>query len=245
MSPTYGKTRIYEYNSSGSWAELGSWIDGESRWDQAGTSVSLSADGTRLAVGAPNNDAGGSNAGHVRVHKWISPTPPPTPTPTSSPSLAPLSKGVSAKGDPHLTNLYGQRFDVLQEGMYVFAHVPRLARPVNTLLKIEADVQRLGDTCADLYIQAVNVTGAWADAGDGKKGVRYDVGMNKQTKGWRSFHEIKLKVVKGKTKTGAVYLNIYARNLEKVQYDVGGLLGIDDHTLASTAPKHCRKFMDL
>ena len=32
--------------------------------------VSLSSDGTIIAIGARNNDGNGSNSGHVRVYKW-------------------------------------------------------------------------------------------------------------------------------------------------------------------------------
>jgi hypothetical protein len=60
------------YNPSGvssSWVQLGSDIDGEDANDQSGKSVSLSDDGTILAIGAHFNDGGGSNAGHVRVYE--------------------------------------------------------------------------------------------------------------------------------------------------------------------------------
>lgn len=60
------------YNPSGvssSWVQLGSDIDGEDANDQSGKSVSLSDDGTILAIGADFNDGGGSNAGHVRVYE--------------------------------------------------------------------------------------------------------------------------------------------------------------------------------
>ena len=43
--------RIYEY-SSGSWTQLGADIDGEAAGDQSGYSVSLSSDGTTVAIGA-------------------------------------------------------------------------------------------------------------------------------------------------------------------------------------------------
>jgi len=36
----------------------------------SGFSVSLSSDGTRVAIGAPLNDGNGSNAGHVRVYEY-------------------------------------------------------------------------------------------------------------------------------------------------------------------------------
>jgi surface protein len=53
------------------WTQLGGDIDGEAPGDQSGWSVSLSSDGTTLAIGAPANDGNGSNAGHVRVYKYF------------------------------------------------------------------------------------------------------------------------------------------------------------------------------
>ena len=50
--------------------QLGTDIDGEAGWDHSGTSVSLSSNGSRLAVGAPRNSGNGSEAGHVRVFQW-------------------------------------------------------------------------------------------------------------------------------------------------------------------------------
>lgn len=64
-----GHARVYHW-SGATWAQLGSDIDGEGVADQSGMSVSLSADGSRLAIGAPGNDDNGSNAGHVRVYQW-------------------------------------------------------------------------------------------------------------------------------------------------------------------------------
>jgi len=66
-----GHVRVYEY-SSGSWTQLGSDIDGEAAYDRSGWSVSLSTDGTRVAIGAYNNDGNGTNAGHVRVYEYSS-----------------------------------------------------------------------------------------------------------------------------------------------------------------------------
>jgi Flp pilus assembly pilin Flp len=63
-----GHVRIYE-DSSGTWVQLGSDIDGEAANDRSGHSVSLSSDGTIVAIGAPRNDGNGSNAGHVRVYE--------------------------------------------------------------------------------------------------------------------------------------------------------------------------------
>ena len=68
-----GHVRVYQY-SSGSWSQLGDDIDGEAADDRSGYSVSLSSDGTKLAVGAHQNDGNGTNAGHVRVHQYSSGT---------------------------------------------------------------------------------------------------------------------------------------------------------------------------
>jgi len=65
-----GHVRVYS-ESSGAWSQLGGDIDGEARDDLSGWSVSISGDGTRVAIGAPYNDPStGNNAGHVRVYDW-------------------------------------------------------------------------------------------------------------------------------------------------------------------------------
>ena len=63
-----GHVRIYK-NNSGSWEQIGSDIDAESRADNFGVSVSLSSDGSIVAIGANKNDGSGKNSGHVRVYK--------------------------------------------------------------------------------------------------------------------------------------------------------------------------------
>ena len=64
-----GHTRVYEYSGS-AWVQRGSDIDGEAASDQSGYSVSLSSDGSIVAIGAIENDGAGSNAGHTRVYEW-------------------------------------------------------------------------------------------------------------------------------------------------------------------------------
>ncbi|MFT4875429.1 MAG: sugar lactone lactonase YvrE [Bacteroidia bacterium] len=67
----FGHVRVYQYASS-SWSQLGSDIDGEATNDYSGESVSLSGDGTIVAISATDNDGGGTNAGHVRVYQYAS-----------------------------------------------------------------------------------------------------------------------------------------------------------------------------
>ena len=64
-----GHVRVYEL-SNGTWTQIGDDIDGEALGDGSGSSVSLSSDGTRVAIGAPGNDGGGNDSGHVRVYEW-------------------------------------------------------------------------------------------------------------------------------------------------------------------------------
>ncbi len=63
-----GHVRIYQ-NQSGTWVQIGADIDGEATGDYSGWSVSLSADGSVVAIGAPYNDGNGSGAGHVRIYQ--------------------------------------------------------------------------------------------------------------------------------------------------------------------------------
>jgi len=64
-----GHVRVYQWTDS-VWEQLGVDIDGEAAGDRSGGTVSLSADGNRLAIGAERNDDNGSDSGHVRVYQW-------------------------------------------------------------------------------------------------------------------------------------------------------------------------------
>ena len=65
-----GHVRVYDL-VDGSWSQVGADIDGEAAGDVSGVSVSLSSDGSRVAIGAPQNDGNGSGAGHVRVYDLV------------------------------------------------------------------------------------------------------------------------------------------------------------------------------
>jgi len=60
-----GHVRIYKYKSN-AWVQLGSDIDGEQAGDFSGYSISISADGRTVAIGAPYN----SKSGHVRIYRY-------------------------------------------------------------------------------------------------------------------------------------------------------------------------------
>lgn len=61
-----GHVRVYQ-NNNNTWTQIGQDIDGESPGDQSGMSISLSADGSIVAIGAWLNGGNGPHSGHVRV----------------------------------------------------------------------------------------------------------------------------------------------------------------------------------
>lgn len=64
-----GHVRVYEWDyASKSWKQRGKDIEGEASCDSSGISVSMSDDGTVVAIGADEN--GEYYTGHVRVYKW-------------------------------------------------------------------------------------------------------------------------------------------------------------------------------
>jgi hypothetical protein len=63
-----GHVRVYR-NNNGVWVQIGSDIDGEAAEDLSGGSISLSSDGSIVAIGATFNDGNGANSGHVRVYR--------------------------------------------------------------------------------------------------------------------------------------------------------------------------------
>ncbi len=65
--------RVYQ-NIAGTWTQIGADINGEAAYDESGHSVSLSSDGTIVAIGAPLNDGSGNYAGSIRVYKNIAGT---------------------------------------------------------------------------------------------------------------------------------------------------------------------------
>lgn len=69
-----GHARIYDYSEdSDSWIQVGADIEGSGEGDSMGRSISLSADGSRLAVGASHSDkdANNTDVGHVELFDLV------------------------------------------------------------------------------------------------------------------------------------------------------------------------------
>jgi len=148
--------------------------------------------------------------------------------------------GASAVGDPHLQNVHGERFDLMKPGKHVLINIPRGERADKALLRVQADAQRLGGQCTDMYFQEVNVTGSWAGAKVQKTGgLRYHAQEAGERARWMRFGPVQLKVAHGHTREGIKYLNLYVKSLSRTGFAVGGLLGEDDHSEEETPPKDC------
>jgi len=145
---------------------------------------------------------------------------------------------VSATGDPHLQNVYGEKFDLMQSGEHILIQIPRKLSE-QTLLRVDAEAQRMGGQCADIYFQWLNITGAWANAKQ-LGGFHYHAqDFNDKPPHWAHFGNVQLKVARGHTQEGITYLNLYVKGLAHAGFTVGGLLGDDDHTEAATSPEGC------
>jgi hypothetical protein len=148
---------------------------------------------------------------------------------------------VSGKGDPHLVNVHGQKFDLYQPGVHPLIRIPRSGRQ-RTALLVQARASRLGADCADLYFTEINATGTWV-RGTGLTWAAADAVPSRAK--WHKFHQVGVKVVQGHTALGTRYLNVLVRGLNHAKIDIGGLLGEDDHTAASTPNANCKKTLML
>jgi Flp pilus assembly pilin Flp len=68
-----GRVRIYQ-NINGIWSQISSDINGEAADDVSGRSISLSSNGSVIAIGATGNDGNGNGSGHVRVFQNVAGT---------------------------------------------------------------------------------------------------------------------------------------------------------------------------
>lgn len=148
----------------------------------------------------------------------------------------------SATGDPHLQNIYGQRFDLMSPGRHVLLHIPRGAGAEGTLLRVVAEASLMGKKCADIYFQELNITGSWAKVRQvGGIVFRADEADGKHDSSWMSLGKVDLKVVHGHTQQGIRYLNVYVKHLGRVGLAIGGLLGLDDHSREEIPSEECER----
>lgn len=64
-----GVVRVYDWTGS-AWVQTGSDLAGSAPYEFFGSSLSLSSDGTRLAIGAIGDDSSATNSGHSVVYQY-------------------------------------------------------------------------------------------------------------------------------------------------------------------------------
>jgi len=148
-----------------------------------------------------------------------------------------------------MTTIFGSKFDILRAGTHVLLQIPQGAGAADSLLRVQVAVQHDGSKCEDMYIRVLNITGIWAEdrvAGGlsfvtQKSGRGQLVAPSVGATSWVHFGIVDLKVVLGKTRSGVLYLNVYARRLRSASkiYPIGGILGLDDYTVATTPAPGC------
>jgi hypothetical protein len=82
---------------------------------------------------------------------WPELLPAPTPSPTAS-----------AQGDPHVSTITGETFDLWKTGWSTFVQIPRGESQDSGKLLVRGDVRRYGrDACAPSFLYQVHVNGTW------------------------------------------------------------------------------------
>ena len=65
-----GHVRVYHYDTT-EWKQIGTDVDGHTKADKSGYSVSLCKIGNKVAIGAPYNDDAGIDSGHVCIYEYV------------------------------------------------------------------------------------------------------------------------------------------------------------------------------
>lgn len=72
---------------------------------------------------------------------------------------------AQVQGDPHVTNIKGEKFNILQTGNHTLVHMPQSAETERTLFDVQALITRSENQnlnrCYESWIQKVWITGRW------------------------------------------------------------------------------------
>ncbi|CAK0879790.1 unnamed protein product [Prorocentrum cordatum] len=151
---------------------------------------------------------------------------------------------AAAIGDPHIVNMYGQRFDIRQAGTYALIQIPRGSVAERSLLAAEARAERSGRACSDLCFKSLNLTCTWVDELIGAPGASGGFGFSASASsahvgaGWLHIRRVDVAVSWGHTAEGVECINVSRRHSGRAGFPVGGLLG--DGSKAAAPNPHCR-----
>jgi len=155
----------------------------------------------------------------------------PTADPTPSPTPTPIA--VSAVGDPHISNLLGQRFDLAAARQHVLVPFPSFA--INkTVLRMTANVHKICGACSNffLYLRLGHDRQMSRGKHSSSSGKAFAGKLRMGKKAWAKYGKVPVTVAQGRTTNGVRYFNVFTKDLANKGYLVGGPWGIGDHTAA-------------
>jgi len=188
----------------------------------------------------------------------------------TSPTSSPTDVSVGF-GDPHMMNIIGEHFNIWLLGEVELLRIPRNSsyRPqlrfVATVSNTD-DSQSGSDCNTAPYMTSMRLGGAWFD--DRELSVKMVDGEMRVILGSMSITPsseqvtVKSKLIVARPSEARVtvqvgnatidvkhddffnphfYLNMEARNLASLGFEIGGVLGIDDHSVFVQRPKRCEK----
>ena len=191
-----GRVRVFK-NELGTWTQIGNHIDGEAEGDISGSMISLSSDGSILAIAAVFNEGNGRASGHVRVYKNLLGTWTQIGSDIDSEARgdlfgndislssdgnilaigAPLNNGMEASNSGHV-RVYenvsdnwvqiGDDIDGIAEGDK-FGNRVSLSSDgsIVAISKSQSDVNGIGSGCVQIY---KNISGVWTQIGGNIEG---------------------------------------------------------------------------
>jgi len=169
------------------------------------------------------------------------------------------------KGDPHVVNMAGEKFDIEALGKVVLLNLTSTEHS-EVVLNLSASIERIGQQCRQTFVRNMSIGGAWMSNGElhlkanseetlGKALEVCERGLCSSAQLYTgSFRDgfdpqsrsmtIKVRqlalVVTVAQHWGWNYLNLNVHNLTGIKnVAFGGLLGFDDHTAASKSPSDC------
>ena len=155
----YGHVRIFE-NINDSWVQIGNDIDGENAVDTSGSSISLSSDGTVIAIGAIyNNGLNGygtdtTSVGHVRVYQSESST-------LGLPSYAlSVSSSSLSEGETLTTTLETRNLDIGTTFYWSISNINDWTNSINALDFVSGNLNGSGTIDINGELKIYNVIAA-------------------------------------------------------------------------------------
>jgi len=87
-------------------------------------------------------------------------------TTTPDPDTTTAPDEASAVGDPHISTVSGEKYDLSKPGHVELMTIPAGASAEDALLKVTGETEKMGSRDADLWIRRVHVEGQWMGGDD-------------------------------------------------------------------------------